>query len=119
MQQAKSKQKAEQANMMANAEAMKYSPWTGMNPGMMQASGGSPALAGLSGGLQGAVSGAGLGQQFSKTTPIDPGVMAAQTQLDQTAGMPMTQLDALQPGMPKKKNLYDPSGFGSWGRMNT
>jgi len=63
--------------MLANAEQMRYSPWSGMQasfmPGQSLPSAGSAALgAGIQGGLQGAM----MGQQFSKgmaKTPEVPG----------------------------------------------
>lgn len=56
----KAKQKQESANMMANAEAMRYSPWTGMKPQMMGRSTGSDTASIMQGGLQGAM----FGSQF-------------------------------------------------------
>lgn len=67
---AKRDQATQQANMLANAEQMRYSPWSGMQaqfmPGQSLENPGSAALgAGLQGGLKGAM----FGQQFSKGTP--------------------------------------------------
>lgn len=68
---ANQKAKQEKAGMLANAEAMKYSPWTGMNTQMQTAQSEDPALAGLKGGLAGAMTGATFGQQFAKApTPV-------------------------------------------------
>lgn len=56
--------KAEKRNMMANATAIEMSPWTGMNPGMMQGSASNPLGAALGGAVQGGTMGAMFGQQF-------------------------------------------------------
>lgn len=59
--QAKQKQKTEQASMIANAEQIRYSPWTGMNASIQGPSGANDPGAAA---LQGAVGGAMMGQQF-------------------------------------------------------
>jgi hypothetical protein len=61
-QQAKEKQAQEKANMLANAEQIRYSPWTGMKTDIKGATAGSPMAAAAQGGLSGAM----MGQQFSK-----------------------------------------------------
>lgn len=64
--QAAQKNKMDKANMMANAESIKYSPWTHMDAKMQGAQTEDPALAGLKAGLGGAMTGATFGQQFAK-----------------------------------------------------
>lgn len=69
---AKAQRDAEKRNMMANATAMEMSPWTGMKPGMVGASGGPGQLGGaLAGGLQGGLTGAMFEGQF-KGAPEAP-----------------------------------------------
>lgn len=58
-------------NMMANAEAIRMSPWTKMNVGMMQ---GQPRQSGLMAALGGGLSGAIKGAAFDKA--ISPGAAA-------------------------------------------
>lgn len=69
----KYKRQQEQSNMLANAEALRYSPWTHMNPGMMKAGVGSDLMAGMQGGLAGAM----MGSQFA--TPEKPAVATGDT----------------------------------------
>ena len=63
---ADAEQNADRRNAMANASMMEYSPWTGMNPGLHQASGHDAGGAALGGAAQGAASGMMFGQQFNK-----------------------------------------------------
>lgn len=69
----KYKQEQQKQNMLANAEALRYSPWTRMNPGMMKADVGSPMM----GIAQGALSGAMMGSQFGGAAPTAAPVAAA------------------------------------------
>lgn len=65
----KNQQRAQSANMMANAAAMEYSPWTGMGKEMVQAApGGSTADIAMAG-LEGGMAGYKFGKQFNKPTP--------------------------------------------------
>jgi hypothetical protein len=70
----KAKQKHEEDAMKANAEAMRYSPWTGMKPQMMGKTSGSDIAAIMQGGVGGAM----MGSQFrgagggSGETPVTP-----------------------------------------------
>ena len=59
------KGRADAANLKANAEAIRYSPWTKMNAEMKDVSANNPAMAGLAGGAQGAMA----GYQFGKSNP--------------------------------------------------
>lgn len=68
---AKQKEKQDKAGMMANAEAMRYSPWTHMNTQMQAPTAEDPGLAGLKAGLGGAMAGSQFAQQF-KTAPQAP-----------------------------------------------
>lgn len=72
-QNAEFKRKQQQDNMLANAEAIRYSPWTGMKPGMMKADVDSPFMNMMQGGLTGAM----MGSQFGKVAPVAPGVTPA------------------------------------------
>ena len=56
------KRNQQRSQMKANAEAMKYSPWTGMKPEMMGMSGPSE----MGGAMQGGLSGAMMMDQFNK-----------------------------------------------------
>jgi hypothetical protein len=70
-QQMKNQQRAQAANMMANAAAMEYSPWTGMGKSMVGAeAGGSDADTAFAA-LEGGMAGYQFGKQFGKkpTTP--------------------------------------------------
>lgn len=58
--------RAQQAGMEANAEAMRYSPWTGMKPQMMQAQ----PINGLGEGIGGLAQGAMFGKQFDPKAAI-------------------------------------------------
>lgn len=59
--QAKQKQEAEKQQMLANAEQIRYSPWTGMKSNVKGPSGGNSQMMGAA---QGALGGYMMGQQF-------------------------------------------------------
>lgn len=63
---AKDKQQQEKAGMLANAEQIRNSPWTGMAANVHTASAQNPVLAGLGGGLQGGVTAATLKQGMNR-----------------------------------------------------
>jgi hypothetical protein len=66
--QGQQKQKADKNAALANAEVMRYSPWTGMKADMKQVDGGQA----LMGAAQGALGGAMQGANFSKAAPSAP-----------------------------------------------
>ncbi|MFN9972340.1 MAG: hypothetical protein ACK58T_20865 [Phycisphaerae bacterium] len=77
-QQAKQKQKAEQAGMIANAEQIRYSPWTGMNANIQGPSGANdPGAAALQGALGGAMQGMQINSAMAKPAPATPPADAA------------------------------------------
>ncbi len=95
-------QRKNEANAMeANAEAIRYSPWTGMKPGMMSSQVGSGLAAGLQGGLGGAM----FGSQFGKGTP-KPTVAPVQNP------SPMASLGGGRQMSPWA-GLYKPSVYGN------
>ena len=90
---ANAQKKAERANMRANAAAIQYSPWTGMNPGMMKSEASNPYGAALGGASQGALSGLMFGQQFKNN--------------QQDYDLKNKYLDIMAN---QKPNLYEPQG---------
>lgn len=62
MMQAQQQQKNQRAQNLAAAEQTRYSPWTNLGAGQIEVSGQNPVLAGVGGGLQGAVAGYGMKQ---------------------------------------------------------
>lgn len=61
-------------DQIANAEMMRYSPWTGMNVGYRGATAPSAISAGLQGGVAGAMQGQKFGEFFkgSPSSPVAP-----------------------------------------------
>lgn len=83
-QQRKAQARAQEQNAQMAAAQTKYSPWTGMGPGQVQAQ--APNGGALQGAMAGGLSGAMFGQQFAdkpptvydeKVAPINP--LATQT----------------------------------------
>jgi hypothetical protein len=118
----KAKQDAatQRSNMLANAEQMRYSPWSGMSasfmPGQALESPGGAALgAGLQGGLQGAM----FGQQFAKGM-ASPKVGAPEGMPD--AGELDLQNQLLQRGQYSGRSMMSPGNtkpfFGAWSGMS-
>jgi hypothetical protein len=75
----KNQQRAQSANMMANAAAMEYSPWTGMGKGMLQAEAGGSAADTALAGLEGGMAGYQFGKQFAKKPEVTPDPTPAKT----------------------------------------
>jgi hypothetical protein len=69
--QAKRQQEQERAAMMANAEAMRQSPWTGMQTSMINPTAPNRSDAALGGALSGAVSGLSLAQGMKQTDALN------------------------------------------------
>jgi hypothetical protein len=65
--QAKDRAKKEKAAMLANAEQIRQSPWTGMASQVQGPSAGDPALAGVGGALSGGLSGYMMGKSMQAT----------------------------------------------------
>lgn len=97
----KAQQQAEANAMEANAEAIRYSPWTKMNPGMMQGSGGSQTAA-LA---EGALSGAMFGSQFGGGGGMGA-IMGAPASAGPSGGGG-TPWSGLNQNYYKKPNLYN------------
>lgn len=66
-------------DMMANAAAIQYSPWTGMNPGMMAGTPDNTLGAAIGGASEGAVTGLLLGRGTKKPGVKDPFDSTGQT----------------------------------------
>lgn len=81
----KEKQKQEQQNMLANSEAMKYSPWTKMNPQMMGHNAQTGLAAAAQGGLAGYMQGQGM-QQQDQTNQANMDYMKAKTNFYNNGG---------------------------------
>lgn len=64
--QAKDRQKQERANMLANAEQIRYSPWTKLKAEIQGAQAQNPVMAGLGGALQGGIGGYSMKQGMNK-----------------------------------------------------
>lgn len=97
--------KAQSANMMANAEAIRMSPWTGQNPGMMNAQP-SSFIGDVAGGAMG---GAMFGQQFGKAAGATDVAKAATQSSPTVSGVPVQNVWA---GLDnKKKFLYGGGGM--------
>lgn len=95
------KKKQEQANMMANSEAMRYSPWTGNKPQMMSSTAGSDIGATLGGGMQGAMIGSQLSNMHSKLAAPDGGnISAPPGDMNQSAKMEMPNMGGGAPQTP-------------------
>lgn len=97
--QASAQQDAEKRNMLANAEALRYSPWTGMNPGMQKSSGVDAGGAALTGGLGGALSGAQFMNQFQ--APSKPEMPMAQNQEEYSGASALPNFFSSRPRMMK------------------
>jgi hypothetical protein len=125
------KRNQENANIGANAEALRYSPWTHMNPGMMKAQTGSDAMAAAQGGLAGAMFGSQFGKTAAPTAADTAGINAvAQGTKDVNQYMPLDETPAMNgytgdvsgPNAPLPQGrgaLPNPSYFrpSPWGMM--
>lgn len=100
-------------NMLANAEALRYSPWTHMNPGMMKADTNSPLMAAAQGGLTGAMMGSQFGGGAATPEAKPDAIMAAgASDVNQNPGLgnPSEMVPA--------KNYANPlPGQNSWAGM--
>lgn len=67
--QAKAARDREKRSQMANATAIEMSPWTHVNPGMMENKAGSELTGAMSGGLSGAVTGAMMKSSLADKAP--------------------------------------------------
>lgn len=107
-QKAKQEREAQRSNMMANAEQMRYSPWSGMSASFMPGQAlESPLGAAIGGGMQGAVQGMQFGKQFGKSTP-DVDTKEPMT-MDYNAGSPFGGSSyAQQLGQFNKPNFFKP-----------
>lgn len=104
--QAKQKQKAEQAGMIANAEQIRYSPWTGMNASIQGPSGANDPTAA---GLQGALGGAMMGQQFKKAGAEKP---AAPEPEQPAADLSSPSSMGMSDSMISQSSAFQPMGMG-------
>lgn len=96
---------AEQRAMTANASAIRYSPWTGMNASMMAPKGRSK-LAGLA---EGATSGAMFGQQFGGM--MDGSSAAGASKVSPTYAPQNAEDDLLQRGQWQGAQAEAPSFY--------
>lgn len=118
------KKKQETAQMQANAESMRYSPWTGNKPQMMGRSTGSDMGAIVGGGMQGAMIGSQLSKMGGTPAPGDSGVgsqMSQQPQLQPAqmgapqAPAPSSMIDTSRlqsPNMPTAAEMQQMQGSG-------
>ena len=68
---AEAQRAAQKRQMLANAEQIRYSPWTGAKVNVEGPSAADPTGAALGGALQGGLAGAMMGAQFQKLSPKD------------------------------------------------
>lgn len=96
--------KAEKSNMNANAEVMRYSPWTGMNAQFIQAQPHqSDFMAGLHGGGQGFMGGMGMGGQFGGGAAAKPADLGGAQSMVQGSGSPWA---GMSQQYQKKPNMF-------------
>jgi hypothetical protein len=98
---ANAKRDDQRRQIKANAEAMKYSPWTGMKPEMMSMSGPSE----LGGAAQGALSGAMMMDQFKgDSKPAAPPKLGAETSAMQSTMSPWGSMQKKPPNFYGQQN---------------
>lgn len=97
--QAKEKQRQERENMLANAEQIRYSPWTGLKSNIQGASGNSPLLAAGGGALGGGLQGVQIAQGMQGGQSQALGDLSLQKQFKEVHGrMPTAEeLSSLRP----------------------
>lgn len=105
--QAKEKQKQEKANMLANAEQIRYSPWTGMNSSIQGKDSSSPLLGAASAGLGGYMQGSNIASSMSanKMASDQAAAELAKTQAE-TEMMKQQQMQPYTGGFMPKKSGY-------------